>query len=608
MSMETSPIAKSGYRSALFVLLVLMVAIGAYALGRQSAPPNPDAARNLATAPGHGADEEHGPREEGIVVFDEASLKLANLAVEPVALRSLRSHLPATGTVEPNLGGVVKVTSRVAGRITAVSVNVGDNVQAGQPLAQLSSMELADAQAAYRQAKSRVALAANHLQRQRKLADFGEFGRHKVEEARQREIEAHGEINAALNDVAAAKNEVAEARSEKAALQGDVAKAENEVASAESEIREAESQVRALRAALEQSQTQVKVAQSKFNRYDVLLKEQLVSRQDWEQAQADHQRALSDVDAARANIEQGQAKVATAQAHRSAAQAQARAAGSRVQQASDKIETAISRQAQQESRLATAHKRDEVAEQVLAREERVYKGGFFTSKEIVEAQAGLQLAQAEQRAAADTIRLLGGSVGGGTTLTVTAPLAGRVTERLVTLGETVDPTRSLFTVINLNSVWVQLAVSQRDIASMRIGQAVQITSDTAPGRTFRGAVSYIGDVVDTATRTVKVRAVIQNLGNVLKPQTFVRGRIATEARASVLAVPSEAVQSHEGKTVVFVQGDHPGEFEAKEVETAETVDGLTEITSGLEPGAKVVTRGAFTVKAQAMKADLGHEH
>jgi cobalt-zinc-cadmium efflux system membrane fusion protein len=451
-------------------------------------------------------------------------------------------------------------------------------------------------------------VAHDHLRRQRQLAGLGEFGRHKVEEARQREIESHGEINAALNDLAAAKNEVAEARSEKAALEGDVAKSENEAASAESEIREAESQVRALQAANDQTQTQVKVTQSKFNRYDTLLREQLASRQDWEQAQADHQRALSDVDVALANIAQGQAKVATAQAHRSAAQAQLRAAKSRVQQAGDKIETALSRQAQQESRLVTARKRDAVSEQVLAREERVYRGGFLTTKEIVEAEAAWRQAQAEQQAAADRLRLVGATPGGGSLLTVTAPIAGRITERLVTLGETVTPEKALFTVINQDSVWVQLAVQQKDLPVVRVGQRVAITSDTAPGRTFNGTLSYIGDVVDETTRMLKARAVIQNRGNLLRPQTFVRGRIDTDARASVLAVPREAVQSAEGKMVVYVQGDRPGEFQAREVRTGETTAALTVITSGLEPGARVVTRGAFTVKAQAMKAELGHEH
>lgn len=612
----SNPVVNRGQRMPLVMALLLTFAVGtgAFVVGRLTSGPVPQAGQRPAAEEGHGneqgegehAGEEHA--EEGVIQFDAEALKLANIRVEPVSYRALQARLPVTGTVEPNLSGLVKITPRVAGRVETLRANVGDNVSAGQTLATLTSTELAGAQAAYRQAGVRVRLAADNLQRQRRLANLGEFGRHKVEEARQREIEAHGEINQAQTELAAAKNEVAEARSEKAALEGEVARAQNEVGSAESEITEAQGRVKALQSALEQAQTAVGVAESRFNRLDRLIKEELVSRQDWEQARADLQQARSAVDAARANISEGTAKVETARAHREAAQAQVRAARSRVQQAADKIETLISREAQVDARLATAHKRDQLAEQALKREERIYRAGFLTSKEVMEAETALRTAQAEQQAAADAIRLLGGRPGGGNTLAVTAPIAGRVTERVVSLGETVEPAKPLFTVVNLNSVWVQLSVPQREVANLRVGQTLSITSDTAPGRTFSGAVAYIGDVVDETTRTVKVRAVIQNSGNALRPQTFVKARIATEATDSALAVPREAVQTLEGKQVVFVQGEHEGEFETKEVEVGETVGGQTVITSGLEPGAKVVTRGAFTVKAQAMKSELGHEH
>ncbi len=618
------------YLPVLVSLLLVMVVAGAFMLGRRSISAD-STDQKAASAPssgaghtegeaghaegeaghaegesGHAEGEEHG--EEGVVKFDETSLKLANLQVEPIQYRSLQSRLPVTGTVEPNLGGVVKVTPRVGGKVTSVAVNVGDNVRAGQRLATLASTELATAQAQYRQGQARVDMALANLERQKRLAGLGEFGRHKVEEARGAAAEAQGMVNTTENEIAAARTEVVEARSDKAALEGEVASAQAEVSAAQSEIREAEGQVRALRAAAEQAETQVKVTQSKFNRYDTLLKEQLASRQDWEQAQADFQKARSDVDAARANISQGEAKVETARGHLQAAQAKVRAAQGRVQQATAKIETAQARQKEVESRLATARKRLEIAQEALAREERVLRGGFLASKEVQEAEAALRQARLEARAAADAVRLLGGEPGSGNTVAVAAPLAGRVTERLVTLGETVTLDKALFTVINLQSVWVQLAVQQKDLPVVRVGQSVAITSDTAPGRTFNGTVSYIGDVVDETTRTVKVRAVIQNPGGLLKPQTFVRGRIAADVRASALAVPRDAVQSLEGKTVVFVAGDHPGEFTAKEVQTGDTVAGLTQVTSGLEPGARVVTKGAFTVKAQAQKAELGHDH
>ena len=573
---------------------------GTFYLGRHSAPP-------AAPEPTQEAKSEAPAEEPGIIRFSEESLKLAGLQVAPAAVSTLQGHLAVTGAVEPDLSGVVKITPRVAGKVTTVLANVGDEVRAGQSLGTLASTELATAQAAYRQATARVSLAVTNLGRQRKLAGLGEFGRHKVEEAREREIAAHGEINSAQSELGASRNEVAEARSEKAAFEGEVAGAESEASSAESEIIEAQGQVRSLQAALVQAQTGVKVAESKFNRYDRLLKEQLVSRQDWEQAQADLQRAESDIDAARANVAQGQAKIETAKAHLKAAQARVQAAHGRAQQAAAKIETTLSRVAEVEARLTAARKRDEVAEQALAREEKVYRGGFLTSKEILDAEAALRQSRAEQRAAAETVRLLGGTPGGGNQLTLAAPISGRVTERTVSLGETVAPERTLFTIVNLQSVWVQLNVHQKDLPSIRPGQALSVTTDAAPGKTFRGAVSYVGDLVDETTRTVKVRAVIQNRGGALKPQSFVRGKITASVRTEALAIPQDAVQDLEGKRVVFVQADHPGEFRAREVEVGDTVGGLTAIISGLEAGDQVVTRGAFLVKAQAMKSELSEE-
>lgn len=592
------------YRRCALMLAGLLALGGVFFLGRRSAVPAspPAPGEPMAQAPAGEGHEEPGP-----IVFEEESLKLAQLKAEPVRLRSLQAQLAVTGIVEPNPNDVVKVTPRVVGKIVSVLVGAGDNVRRGQPLAMLASTELAQAQAAYRQAGARVGLASSNLVRQKKLAGLGEFGRHKVEEARDREIAAHGEINAAVTELAAARNEVSEARSEQAAFEGDVAGAESEAVSADSEITEALGQLKALQAALAQAETGAKVAQSRFNRYDTLLKEQLVSKQDWEQAGADHQKALSDVDAARANISQGQAKVETARAHRAAAQARVRAAQGRAQQAADKVRTALSREAQTEARLAAAKKRDAIAEEALAREEKVFQGGYLTSKEIVEAEAAWRQAQAEQRAAAENIRLLGGTPGGGNLLTVAAPLGGRVTERPVTLGETVTPEKTLFTVIALNSVWVQLNVYQKDLLSIRMGQAVSLTTDAAPGRTFSGVVSAIGDLVDETTRTVKVRAVIQNPGSVLKPQTFVRGKVTTAMRTQVLAVPKDAVQQMEGKPVVFVTADQPGEFRAKAVRMGDTINEQTVITSGLEPGDRVVTVGAFLVKAQAVKSSLSEE-
>jgi RND family efflux transporter MFP subunit len=510
---------------------------------------NEDADREKAMPGTHAT----GAGEPGVVRFEGQGLKLAHLRIETVGYRSVRSRLPVTGTVEANPAGMVQVTPRAAGKLTAIRVTVGDSVRAGEILATEASTDLAQAQAAYRQAAARGAVAGNNLQRQRQLARLGAFARPSLE---------------------AARNQAATAQAEARTAQADVA-------TAQADISQAESELQVLRTALEQARTQAGVSQSRFNRADLLLKEELVSRQDWEQARADDQKARADIAAARAKIAQGQAGIETARANLQTAQA----------------------------KLAAARKRSQIATQALAREQSVYQGGYATSKEIVAAEADLRQARLEQRAAGDNIRLLGGIPGGSDQIPLRAPLTGHVTERFVTAGEMVTPDKTLFTILNLHTVWVQLNVYPKDVPAVRAGQAVTVASDTAPGYTFSGTVSYISDVVEPATRTVRVRCVIRNRRDLLKPGAFVRGNIAAhpEDRAPALIVPKDAVQQMGGRPVVFMPAGKPDEFRAHPVEVGQSFGTLVEIRSGLRPGDRIVTRNAFLVKAQAMKGELGEE-
>lgn len=561
---------------------LLLFIVGAFFLGRRSVGISDVVRAEGGATDAHGH-EEHaaaGHGEEGVVRFTPEALAKARIEVQPVVSTSVQSHLQVTGTIEPNIAGLVKVTPRVAGKITSLRATIGDLVRAGQVLATMTSTELATAQARYRQAGARVAAARANLRRQRQLASFGEFGQHKVQEARGSFNAAQGDVNEVLAGINAARNEVAEAEAAQAAAQSEVVGAESDVAAAETVVAQAE--------------TQVEVTRSRFNRQDVLLKEELTSRQDWEQARAAYQKAQTDVLAAQAAVRSARAKQTTASA--------------RAKQAKSLIDTQRARLRQAQAKRVAALERLTIAAEALEREEKIYRSGVFASKEVADAEAALRQAEIERDAAADAVCLFGGTPGGGNTLTVAAPLAGRITERAVTAGETVSPEKPLFTVVNLETVWVQLNVYPRDLSSIRAGLPVTLTTESVPGKQFAGTVAHVGDVVDETTRTVKVRCVIPNPSGPLKPDMFVRGRIATPARRRGIAVPRDAVQTHEGKTVVFTPRDHPGEFEAKEVQTGETLGGRTVIASGLQPGDPVVTRGAFTVKAQAMKNELGHEH
>jgi cobalt-zinc-cadmium efflux system membrane fusion protein len=559
--------------------VVAALALGMF-IGRFNKNPGPDAAPSgepsREAAP---LDAKSQGEEQGIVKFDAEALKLAGLRVEPVGARPLQTLLTVTGTVEPNLGGVVKVTPRVGGKVSNVLVNVGDAVKAGQTLATLSSTELAEAQAAYRQAVAKAAAATAHLRRQRELATAGEFGQPRIQESRTAFTTAQGDVNEAQAEINATRNEVAQARAASAA--------------ANSAEESARSDVETARATAAQADTQIAVAQSRFDRQDALLKEGLTSREEWETTRADLEKAKSDARAAQAGIRSAEARVGTAQA----GETQARAV----------IDTNSARLEQAQAKLAASRQRHQIAREALRREQTIFGKGILTSKEVAEAEAELRQAQLDVRASADKVRLLGGRPGGETTLAITAPIGGRITERAVSLGETVTSEKALFTLLNLQSVWVQLNIYPKDIPFVRAGQAMRITSDTAPGRTFDGTISYISDVVDETTRTAKARAVITNAGSALKPQTFVQGTVASGRSVEGVAVPSAAVQNLGGQTVVFVQAGGAGEFKAREVRAGKTFGGVTQIASGLRSGERVVTQGAFVVKAQAMKSELSED-
>jgi RND family efflux transporter MFP subunit len=173
------------------------------------------------------------------------------------------------------------------------------------------------------------------------------------------------------------------------------------------------------------------------------------------------------------------------------------------------------------------------------------------------------------------------------------------------MGETLDTEHALFTVINLDQVWAQLAVTPRDLPHVRVGQRVELTAETAPGRVFTGPISAIGNAADEKTRTVRVRCALANRDGALRPETFVRGHIITDVRRQRVVVPLAALQEHNGKETVYVAKDgHPGAFEVRHVKLGVTGDGWREVASGLQAGEKVAVNGTFYLKSEALKSSL----
>jgi cobalt-zinc-cadmium efflux system membrane fusion protein len=168
----------------------------------------------------------------------------------------------------------------------------------------------------------------------------------------------------------------------------------------------------------------------------------------------------------------------------------------------------------------------------------------------------------------------------------------------------------MFTVAELDNLWIELDIYERDLQRVAEGQTVVVTTPAFPDRTFEGEVVYLAGILDPERRTVHARVEVENPLRALRPGMFATAEIAVPGGAPVVAVPREAVHLVEDVQAVFVPGHEPGEFLVREVAVGRELSGdRIEILSGLEAGESIVVRGAFTLKSELAEGEFGrHGH
>lgn len=255
----------------------------------------------------------------------------------------------------------------------------------------------------------------------------------------------------------------------------------------------------------------------------------------------------------------------------------------------------------------------DVAQNNFEREQRLYAQAISSQKEMLEAQAAYKTALAEYSSAASQISGLGATAGEGGIYALTTPVSGTVVERNAMPGQIAGPSTNLFTIADLTRVWIAVDVYEADAARVRRGAPAIISARGFPADTFRGRVTYAGGVVDTTSRTFKVRVEADNAGQRLRPGMYAQVRIEAAAGPSVgaggpLVVPDLALQDLNGKSVVFVRRSAPGQFVARAVAIGPRVPGgFVTITDGLRLGETIVARGAFQLRAQLLKGTFGDD-
>jgi len=259
----------------------------------------------------------------------------------------------------------------------------------------------------------------------------------------------------------------------------------------------------------------------------------------------------------------------------------------------------------------------ELAGKNLQREETLFEKKISPEKDVLKARQELGEAEADINFARERFRLFGVNVsqfgeskvsGSHPLAPVTSPVSGVVIEKAVTQGETVNAEKPLFTVADLSTLWVVIDVYEKDISRLKPGTGVKVSVTAFPDKTFRGKVSYIGDVIDEKTRTEKARVTIDNSSGLLKPGMFATVLVdAAGGSAQLLAVPEEAAFIDGNRRYVFIQ-TAPDRFRMREIEAGRTLGTRLEVKSGLKEGEAVAVKGAFILKSELKKGELVDEH
>ncbi len=184
-----------------------------------------------------------------------------------------------------------------------------------------------------------------------------------------------------------------------------------------------------------------------------------------------------------------------------------------------------------------------------------------------------------------------------------APIAGRIIEKHIAVGEHASEEESIYLLADLSNVWVNLAVYPKDAAKIKIGQKAKISAIGSVAAA-EGTIQYVTPVMDAQTRRITARVVLPNADDTWRPGTFANAHIEVGEGEPGLVVERNAVQVLENRSVVFVQHE-PGRFEPVEVSTGESDNRWIRILSGLEPGTEYINKGAFELKAKIVTSSLG---
>ncbi|MBX3616302.1 MAG: efflux RND transporter periplasmic adaptor subunit [Nitrosomonas sp.] len=255
---------------------------------------------------------------------------------------------------------------------------------------------------------------------------------------------------------------------------------------------------------------------------------------------------------------------------------------------------------QAQSAYASALSEFNLAERTFERKQSLYQYDTIPLKDLEQAKADLARARNESERA----RLKLANLGVHTMrlddhFVLRAPISGTIVERNINPGMEIrsDQTLPLFVISNLSQLWAQMDIFEKDIGLIHVGAQVQVQVPAYPDKRFPATVSYIGQVVDEVSRTVKVRCDLPNPGNQLLPAMFAAIEIQSKPEDLAIVVPLTALFT-EGQSVWVYVNHGNYHYQKRLVKTGLRLKDRAVILDGLKPGEHLVTDGALLLRAE----------
>ena len=269
--------------------------------------------------------------------------------------------------------------------------------------------------------------------------------------------------------------------------------------------------------------------------------------------------------------------------------------------------------------LASLAMRD-LAQATYSREKKLSEDGISAKQDYLEATQAYRAAQIDVASAEQALYVLGLSDAevkqvpkeddsALTRYEVRAPFDATVIERHISLGESIGAETEIFLLAKLDTIWVMGRVTERDIRRVSVGQKAVVQLEGYPGEEFAGKLDYLGSILDSSSRTINARVILDNPDKRIRAGMFGRllAFIDNHEHSESLLVPNNALQRTNTGAIVY-RAEKDGVFEPVAVEVLHASDTFTEVQGPLKENDRVAVGDIFVLKSEAGKEAMGGGH